>query len=167
MCQALLSERDLLESRPAVARERLATLLDPSDPHTVGDVTTLLLLAWVYADLDELDSAAALAEQSSHSETPGAAPRARRRVAHLRLDSLSDGLLAGGRCRAGGSGRALSCDALSLCGSQDTLGLRPARGREGVQLTAGARTLHGGAGKSRDWLGKDSIASMSSVNWKV
>ena len=64
MCQALLSERDLLESRPAVARERLATLLDPSDPHTVGDVITLLLLAWAYADLDELDSAAALAEQA-------------------------------------------------------------------------------------------------------
>jgi tetratricopeptide (TPR) repeat protein len=63
-CQALLAEKDLLESHPDAARERLAALLDPSDAHTAGDVITLLLLAWAYADLDELDSAAALAEQA-------------------------------------------------------------------------------------------------------
>jgi tetratricopeptide (TPR) repeat protein len=63
-CQALLAEQDLLESRPEAARERLAALLDPSDAHTVGDVITRMLLAWAYADLNELDRAAALAEQA-------------------------------------------------------------------------------------------------------
>jgi transcriptional regulator with XRE-family HTH domain len=67
-CQALLAEQDLLESRPEAARERLVALLDPSDPpdpHTIGDVITLMLLAWAYADLDELDSAATLAGQAA------------------------------------------------------------------------------------------------------
>jgi tetratricopeptide (TPR) repeat protein/transcriptional regulator with XRE-family HTH domain len=63
-CQALLAERDLLESRPGAARERLAALLDPSELHTVGDVSTLMLLAWAHGDLDELDYAAPLAEQA-------------------------------------------------------------------------------------------------------
>jgi transcriptional regulator with XRE-family HTH domain/tetratricopeptide (TPR) repeat protein len=66
-CQALLAEQDLLESRPEVARERLEALLDPSDPsdaRTVGAVITRMLLAWAYADLQEPDSAAALAEQA-------------------------------------------------------------------------------------------------------
>jgi transcriptional regulator with XRE-family HTH domain/tetratricopeptide (TPR) repeat protein len=63
-CQTLLAEQDLLESRPEAARERLAPLLDLSDPHTVGDVSTLMLLAWAYADLEELHSAEALAEQA-------------------------------------------------------------------------------------------------------
>jgi tetratricopeptide (TPR) repeat protein len=63
-CQALLAEQDLLESHPEAARERLAALLDPSDAHTVGDVIMLMLLAWAYADLGDLDTAVPLAEQA-------------------------------------------------------------------------------------------------------